>query len=359
MPAAYYGQVRAQNEKNRARYAREEDYPGPRTIQAACDWLERNGREPSYFLTVEAFDPHEPFDCPDSYLAGYGDTYEGPRYDWPKYGAVEDVPPEALAHVRRRYSATITMIDAWLGKLLDTIERLGIQDDTLLIFTTDHGFMLGEHEQMGKNVMHVYNEIARIPLMICPPGGPGAGRRVRALTQNVDLMPTILDYMGVPIPETVRGSSLRGLMERTEERIRDVALYGYHGMAVNVTDGRYAYMRAPASADNHPCYVYTAMPTTFRSYLGRAEPERIEAGRFLPYTNFPVFKIPESTAGKVYARNRFVLESRLYDLENDEAQEHPMQNEAAEARMVGLLVEAMRQAEAPPEQYERLGLSRF
>nr|WP_256455272.1 sulfatase [Cohnella sp. GbtcB17] len=356
MPPAYLGQVRAQCERNRTRFAREADYPGPRTIQAACDWLERNGREHSFFLTVEAFDPHEPFDCPDAYLDLYGDDYAGPPYDWPRYGTV-DVPLEALAHLRLRYAATLTMIDAWLGKLLCTMERLGIDDDTLVIFTTDHGFLLGEHELTGKNVMHVYNEIAHIPLMIRLPGGTGAGRRVGALTQNIDLMPTILDYMGAAIPDSVQGTSLRGVLEGTQDRIRDTALYGYHGMAVNVTDGRYAYMRAPVSPDNHPCFTYTAMPTTFRSYLGGSAPERIEAGRFLPYTPYPVFKIPESTEGQTYARNRCVMDTRLYDLAQDEAQEHPIRDEALEARMIGLLKDAMRRAGAPEEQYARLGLN--
>ncbi|GMK45944.1 sulfatase [Paenibacillus glycanilyticus] len=354
-PERYYGQVRAQCEKNRTQFLREEDYPGPRTIQAACGWLEKNGREDRYFLTVEAFDPHEPFDTPDHYLQMYQDSYEGPAYSWPKYGTV-DVPPEALAHIQKRYAATLTMIDHWLGKLLDTMERLDILDDTLVIFTTDHGLLLGEHEQTGKNVMHVYNELANIPLMIRLPEGRAAGTRIQALTQNIDLMPTILDYMGASIPETVQGASLRGLLEGTQEKVREAALYGYHGMCVNVTDGRYTYMRAPVSKDNYPCYAYTAMPTTFRSYLGRVAPERIEAGRFLPYTAYPVFKIPESTQGVTYARNQFVMETRLYDLARDEHQEHPLQDDEAEARMIELLVAGMKQAGAPEEQYVRLGL---
>lgn len=351
-----FGKVWEQCDKNRTQFIREEDYPGPRTIQAACDWLERNGREDRYFLTVEAFDPHEPFDTPDHYLEMYQDSYEGPAYSWPKYGTV-DVPPDALAHIQKRYAATLTMIDVWLGKLFDTMERLDILDDTMIIFTTDHGLLLGEHEQTGKNVMHVYNELANIPLMIRLPEGQGAGTRIKALTQNIDLMPTILDYMGVEIPETVQGASLRLLIEGTQEHIREAALYGYHGMCVNVTDGHYTYMRAPVSTDNYPCYTYTAIPTTFRSYLGRIAPEQIEAGRFLPYTSYPVFKIPESTKGLKYARNQFVMKTRLYDLSKDEAQEHPLHDEAAEARMIELLINGMRQAGAPEEQYVRLGLA--
>ncbi|MDD9268204.1 sulfatase [Paenibacillus sp. GCM10023248] len=355
-PASFYGQMRDQCNKNRTKLKQEQDYPGPRTMQAACDWLERNGKEESFFLTVEAFDPHEPFDCPAHYLAMYDDTYQGPSYTWPKYGTV-DVPSEALAHVRRRYAATLTMIDAWLGKLLDTMERLEIEENTMVIFTTDHGFLLGEHEQTGKNVMHVYNELAHIPLMIRLPHCQYAGKRVHALTQNIDLMPTVLAYMGVAIPETVLGTSLLGLIEGREQKLREAVLYGYHGMAVNVTDGRYTYMRAPAAADNHPCYTYTAMPTTFRTYLGRAEPDQVEAGRYLPYTAYPVFKIPESREGIPSARNQFVMATQLFDLHSDAAQQEPLQDKDAERRMKDLLVTAMKQAGAPQEQYVRLGLS--
>jgi len=350
-----YGQAREQCDKNRTRIADEQDYPGPRTIQAACDWLEQNGREENYFLMIEAFDPHEPFDCPERYLAMYDDCYTGPAYDWPNYGAV-DVPPDALIHIRKRYAATLTMIDAWLGKLLDKMECLGLMEEAMIIFTTDHGLLLGEHEKMGKNVMHVYNELAHIPLMIRLPAGDQAGRRVNAITQNIDLMPTILDYMAIEIPETVKGFSLRGLLEGGHEAIRKAALYGYHGMAVNVTNGEYTYMRAPATADNHPCYTYTAMPTTFRSYLGAGYEHQIEAGRLLSYTSYPVFKLPESVYGRDYARNKHVMETLLFHIASDSSQQINVSDAAVESRMISLLLEEMKYAEAPEEQYVRLGL---
>ncbi|KRE58317.1 sulfatase [Paenibacillus sp. Soil750] len=355
IPDAYYGRVRDQYERNRKKFVQEEDYPGPRTLKAACDWLESNQDEDQYFLMVEAFDPHEPFDCPQHYLDLYQDDYEGLLYNWPNYGAV-DVPEEAVAHVRKRYAANLTMIDHWLGKLLDTMDRLNVWDDTLLVFTTDHGFLLGEHELMGKNQMHVFNELAHIPLMIHTPGSSNAGKRIEVLSQNIDLMPTILDYMGVPIPEPVKGHSLRGLLEGREDKVREAAIYGYHGMAVNVTDGSYTYMRAPLSADNHPCFTYTAMPTTFRSYLGKGNVESIEMGRYLPYTRYPLYKIPVSMKDKPYSGNKLVMKTELYDITKDYEQQQAIEDTEREAYMIRLLVEGMRHADAPQEQYERLGL---
>lgn len=351
----HYGRFSIQRELNVMSMKGEASYPGPRTMDAACDWLERNKNEDRFFLMVEAFDPHEPFDAMPDDLALYGDDYVGPRYDWPNYGDV-DVPEEAESHLRRRYAANLTMIDRALGRLLDTMDRHGLWEDTLVIFTTDHGFLLGEHRQMGKNVMHVYNELAHLPLMISMPGVDCAGKRIRALTQNIDLMPTILDYMGAAVPGTVKGHSLLPLVKGTAEKVRDAAIFGYHGMAVNVTDGRYTYMRAPANEDNSPCYAYTAMPTTFRAYLDAERREDIEAGRFLAYTDYPVFRFPESTTGKPYARNRNVLRSLLFDMESDYAQLHPIRNGELEAMMTKKLIAAMSEADSPQEQFIRLGL---
>ncbi|GAA0135096.1 sulfatase [Paenibacillus sp. YSY-4.3] len=356
-PEKYYGRTEDQYEHNRSRFEKEEDYPGPRTLSAACDWLERNKDEDNYFLWVEAFDPHEPFDCPQHYLEQYKDAYNGPRFDWPIYGDA-DVPEDALRHLNARYAANLTMIDHWFGKLLDTMDRLHLWEDTLFIFTTDHGFLLGEHELLGKNQMHVYNELAHIPLMIRPPGGQGEAMRVNALSQNIDLMPTILDYMGVQVPEDVKGYSLRGLLEGQEDQVREAAIYGYHGMAVNVTDGRHTYMRSPKSVDNHPCNIYTAMPTTFRSFLGGGQEKEIECGRYLERTDYPLFKIPLTAEGKPYTGNRRVMQSQLFSLEEDYAQQHLLQDEAVEERMIDLLRTEMERVDAPEEQYIRLGLEK-
>jgi arylsulfatase A-like enzyme len=352
----HYGRFSAQRELNVASMTAETDYPGPRTMAAACDWLEKNKDEDEFFLMVEAFDPHEPFDAMPEDLALYGDDYDGPRYDWPHYGDSE-APDEAERHLRRRYAANLTMIDRALGKLLDTMDRHDMWKDTLVIFTTDHGFLLGEHRQLGKNVMHVYNELAHLPLMVSLPGQECAGRRIKALTQNIDLMPTILDYMGAAIPATVKGYSLLPLLRGSIRQVRKAALFGYHGMAVNVTDGRYVYMRAPANEDNSPCFAYTAMPTTFRAYLDAEDRMNLETGRFLSYTHYPVYRFPESVPGSPYARNRNVLQSRLFELERDYGQQHPILDEELEQTMIAKLRQSMAEADSPSEQYVRLGLT--
>ncbi|MBO9608930.1 MAG: sulfatase [Paenibacillaceae bacterium] len=355
MPASHIGRVNAQYERNRSLLASEEQYPTARTFQSACDWLEANRDADRFFLMVEPFDPHEPFDCPQEYLDLYGDTYDGPRYNWPNYGANPE-EEEATAHLRNRYAGLLTMVDRRFGKLLDTLDRLQLWDDTLVVLTTDHGFLLGEHDMLGKNVMNVYNELAHLPLLVHLPGGAGAGRRIDALTQNIDLMPTLLDYFGLPVPASVRGGSLLALLNGRQDRLREAAIYGYFGLDVNVTDGAFTYFRTPARSDNQPCYLYTAMPTAFRRSVRAERPEDVACGAFLSGTDYPVLRFPARGAGPELGHALLARKTQLFDIRADYLQRRPLDDAALEERMIRLMVGAMQEAQAPAEQFARLGL---
>lgn len=355
-PDKYIGRVRPQYELNRKKFINEEDYPTPKTFASACKWLEDNKNAEDFFMTVEAFDPHEPFDCPREYLDMYEDDYDGPRYDWPEYKVLEECK-EAHKHIRNRYAGTLTMADKWLGKLLDTMDKYNMWEDTMVIFTADHGHMLGEHGYMAKNYMHMYNELAHLPFIIHLPGSIKAGKRVNALTQNIDIMPTILDYYDIAIPECVKGYSLKDILEDKQQKVRDIVLYGYHGKAANITDGRYTYFRAPVREDNYPLYAYTSMPTTLCKYVGRDRADEIEMGRFLKYINYPVYKIPKNYENKKDGRIRYIKESLIFDIEKDYNQEDPIQDKEVEKELIDKLINAMKDNDAPEEQYERLGLT--
>ena len=137
--------------------------------------VEDNRGAKDFMLMVETFDPHEPFNVPQEYLDQYGDDYAGPFYELPKYHARDEETDEAMAHLRRRYQALITMTDKHFGEFIDSLKAADMYDDTLIIFTTDHGYCLGEREYIGKNYMPLYNEIANIPLLVHFPGGEYAG----------------------------------------------------------------------------------------------------------------------------------------------------------------------------------------
>lgn len=354
-PKDHFGKVSTQYEANRSAFQTDADFPTPKTFDAACRWIDANKDADNFFLTVEVFDPHEPFDTPDEYLHLYDDTYDGPFYNWSTYAPVTE-PDEATEHLRKKYAATLTMADKWLGKFLDTLEEKGLFEDTLIILTTDHGHMLGEHGYTGKNFMHVYNELAHLPLIVHLPDHHHAGKRINSITQNIDLMPTLLEFFGgLEIPDRVQGSSLRPTWEGNNTRFRSEALYGWFGRAVNITDGNYTYFRAPAREDNYPCYAYCCLPTTLWSYMGLDCMNEIETGRFLPYTDFPVYKIPMH--GKDYmGSRRFINESQLFDIKNDFYQTKPLDDPALERRIEEMLVTAMKRAGAPSEQFTRLGL---
>ena len=146
-----YGRKSVQHLLNRQEYAREEKtYPTPATFLSACRWARENRGADNFFLMVEAFDPHEPFDAPVSYHELYGDHYSGKEFNWPGYAPVTE-PEAAVLHLRNCYLATMTMADRWLGHFLDALKENGLYDGTLVILTTDHGHMLGEHGFTGKN----------------------------------------------------------------------------------------------------------------------------------------------------------------------------------------------------------------
>lgn len=348
----HYGRMRPQYLLNRSTFTREEQYPTPLTFQHAISWLEDNKGEDDFFLMVEGFDPHEPFDCPQSYLDLYGDDYEGKSYYWPEYAPVSE-PDDAQKHIKTCYAGTLSMADHWLGRFIEKMKSLGMYEDTLIIFTTDHGHLLGEHGLLAKNYMHQYQELAHIPLCIHMPGGEGKGRRVSALTNALDIMPSILTHHGIAIPASVKGKSLLSLAKGKSEVLHDYVLYGTFGKAVNVTDGHYTYYRAPKDLSNLPLYQYTASPTTFRHYLGNREALAIEMGRFLPYTDYPVMRIPVQTGAKAL---EFVSHTELYDIKKDREESHPLFDSTLEKRMECLLTRAMTEMDAPVEQFERLGL---
>ena len=134
--------------------------------------------------------------------------------------------------------------------------------------------------------------------------------------------------------------------------MREAALFGPHGGHVNVTDGRYVYIRAPATPDNQPLYNYTLMPTHMRARFSIEEMQEIELAEAFPFTKgcrtiqVPAVRWPGSHP----------YQTLLFDLETDPGQEHPLEDPDVERRMTGHLVKSMVENDAPPEQFERLGL---
>jgi hypothetical protein len=343
--------------RNRATYESEEQFPTPRTFQGAIDWLKVNEGADNYFLWIEAFDPHEPFDSPEEYRELYGDDWEGPLYYWSLYERHRE-NPAAIEHLRKRYAATLTMMDRWLGRLLDELERQNAFEDTLIIFTTDHGHMLGEHGLTGKNLFHAWNEMCHIPLLVHLPQDRNAGEHRKQLTQNIDIMPTLLEFFGVPFQHAIHGESWIRILEDNAPVRRRAALYGWYGQTINVTDGKFTYFRAPANPDNQPLYHYFLTPGTFKHIYGFFDIitdefyDEPELGRFLPYTKMPVLR-----SKRTMPISEDWGDNRLYNIVEDPAQSENLAGTEAEKRYMELLAETMLAMDAPSSQFERMGLN--
>jgi arylsulfatase A-like enzyme len=205
-----------------------------RTMTAAESWLERHYRE-QFFLYVDTWDPHEPWDAPEYYTALYEPGYDG-RQLYPSYGKWREagLTEADVATAHATYCGEVTMVDRWVGRLLDKLDVLGLAENTLVLFTSDHGFFFGEHGYFGKaEWFHdpdakvtadadvpewlpeswlltvgwspLYQELTRIPLLVRAPGIP-AGRR-RAITTAPDLAPTILELVGLEAAPDMEGRS--------------------------------------------------------------------------------------------------------------------------------------------------------
>jgi len=219
----------------------EEDCFSAQTLRQAAYWLERKyNRDPKgkFLLYLDCFDPHEPWDAPQWYEDLYSPGWEGEqtvRYPGP---CVANAYTRAeIAHMRGLYAAEVTMVDRWVGHLLETVEKMGLLDNTCIIFTSDHGYYLGEHGLMAKSKGLLYEEITHLPLLIHLPGQTRS-RHVRPLVQPSDLAPTILDLAGVEVPQTMFGCSLRQVLAGSRRKVRDHA-FSAHFMPEQCPDGDY------------------------------------------------------------------------------------------------------------------------
>jgi arylsulfatase A-like enzyme len=210
----------------------EEDYFCAQTMRAAADWLEKNQRRQPFFLYVDTFDPHEPWDPPAAYVKRYDPDYHGQEVIYPRYDRWRDFLTEAeLKHCRALYAGEASLVDRWVGHLLETIKRLGLLENTLVIHVADHGFYLGEHGYIGKSLVRgryyqnlaLYSEVCRIPLAIHYPGcRPGSAPD--ALAQTVNLAPTILDFFGIPKPASFAAPSLWSVLKGDQQSVNDIVI---------------------------------------------------------------------------------------------------------------------------------------
>jgi len=370
-----FGITGMQRGYDRARtfFRAEEDFPGPRTLSAAADWL-RNAtpHHDRWFLFVDEFDPHEPFDTPEPWRSRYQDgPIEGDALIWPPYadGAISagTLTEAEGREIRAHYGAKLSMTDHWFGRILDALDEGDLWDDTVVIVCTDHGHYLGEERRgrdiWGKPGVPQFEPLGHTPLLIHWPGGVvPAGGTVDALTTNVDLHATLCDLFGVEVGHRTHGVSLAPLLTGEATSVREWALGGIYGNWVQITDGRHKYARAP-EGDGYPLAMWSnrwsTMPVHGVPGARLPMPDDRATLERMPGSTIPVIRQP-FRAGDLLpfwaGSARIVDDHHVYDLDVDPDEAENRTGEAVERELEELLRVALAEVGAPDEQWERLGL---
>jgi arylsulfatase A-like enzyme len=223
--------------RNHAHRRHEREYCCARTISAATEWLECNYKHDGFFLWVDMWDPHEPFDCPWYDYGLYADpSYDGDQMLYPQYGRPNYMTDADRTNVRARYAGSATLVDRWVGSLMDMAERLGLFENTLIVWASDHGHLFGEHDLQGKpgaELGKLYEITTRIPLLVHHPEGIGAGKRVPGIVQPPDLVPSILEFLDIDAPGGLHGTSIWPLVTGAKDTLHEYAFSSRYSVAAS------------------------------------------------------------------------------------------------------------------------------
>jgi iduronate 2-sulfatase len=201
--------------------ASDEQHTDGKVATETIKLIERH-RDRPFFIAAGFYRPHCPFIAPRKYFDLHPlDRIPAPRFspdelalvpraalwmDKPHWGLSAEAQREAI----RAYYASISFLDANVGRLLDALQRLGLADTTLVVFWSDHGYLLGEHGQWMKQSL--FEPSARAPLIIAGPGVLATGRASSRTVELLDIYPTLADLCGLTTPGGLEGRSLRPLL---------------------------------------------------------------------------------------------------------------------------------------------------
>ncbi len=216
-------------------YVCEEDTFSSKTARTTIRWLEENYQVSPFFLWVDFFDPHEPWDPPEYFVRHYDPDYQGIPMIHPNYGRSSAYTDAELHNLWAHYAAESELVDRAIGRILQKIDDLHLWDESIVVITSDHGFSIGEHERTGKSNISkddsrywpIYPEVAHVPFLIAGPG-ISAEQRLDIIAQPVDILPTLCELATAEInpEEPLEGKSfVRTLYGQTTTH-RDYATAG-------------------------------------------------------------------------------------------------------------------------------------
>jgi arylsulfatase A-like enzyme len=371
--APSFGRGHTHYDNSRGYFRSEEDFPGPKTMAATARWLTEDApvhraKDERFFLFVDEFDPHEPFDTPEDWAMRYDDSWEGPHLVWPPYAVdaiKEGVMTERDARqVRAQYGGKLSMIDDWLGKVLDALDATNGWDDTAVILCTDHGHYLGDLDVYGRDVwgkpgLPVYKPLGHIPMLVSWPGiAPSTND---ALTTSTDIHATIAEIFGTTIKHTAHGKSLVPVLSEETTSVRDWLLTGVWGREVQLVTNEWRYTRGP-QGKNMPQTMWSnrwsTMPIGSMPDFKMPMPDNRAVLDYMPGSTVPVIRQPFREGDMLpfwaYAKQ---YETIMFNRAEDPDETVNRIDDSIAKEAEELLRVALHSVDAPSEQFERLALN--
>ncbi len=214
---------------------KEEDYFAPRVLKEAALWLEQNQDADKFFLTVESFDPHEPWLIPEHYRKMYLEE-DGREQVVSLYRDVSSMDRKLLKRTQANYSGSVTQCDRWFGYFMESMRVLNLLDNTMVILTSDHGHSIGDGNYMGKRGYPSTPEVYDIALMIRFPKARYAGTTSNMFVQHHDITAAILETANVKAPTEIDGLSFLENALAGKSGPRDRVTVGWGSAVTLITD---------------------------------------------------------------------------------------------------------------------------
>lgn len=209
-----------------------------KTSATTIKWLEENYKASPFFLWVDFFDPHEPWDAPEYMVERYDPDYSGDPMIHCNYGPATDYEESELYNLWAHYAAESQLVDRHIGRVLEKIDDLRLWDHSIVVVTSDHGTSVGEHNRTGKSNIcdhddrywPIYPEVGHVPFIIAG-GDVPRGQKLPLIAQPIDILPTLSDLAGFDISQTrvpIEGRSFASTIQQKGPVHRDVAVTATH-----------------------------------------------------------------------------------------------------------------------------------